>query len=79
MGDNTSNGNGQSNGHSNGINGHSFAEGCPVKQGNVGGYTRNYEDDRAAKSQDVVYTASNGCPVPHPYGKYSKIHETGRR
>lgn len=28
---------------------------------------RNYQDDRAAKSQDTVYTTSNGAPYPHPY------------
>jgi catalase len=28
---------------------------------------RNYQDDRAAKSQDTVYTTANGVPMPHPY------------
>ncbi|KAK0108011.1 hypothetical protein ONS96_003790 [Cadophora gregata f. sp. sojae] len=28
---------------------------------------RNYQDDRSAKAQDTIYTASNGAPVPHPY------------
>lgn len=69
MGDNTSNGNGHTNGQSNGLNGHSFADSCPVKEGGVGAFSRNYEDDRAAKSQDVIYAASNGCPVAHPYGE----------
>ena len=27
----------------------------------------NYEKDRQAKSQDVLYTTSNGVPMPHPY------------
>ncbi|KAL2070012.1 hypothetical protein VTL71DRAFT_14692 [Oculimacula yallundae] len=29
--------------------------------------TRTYQGDREAKSQDTIYTASNGAPVPHPY------------
>ncbi|TVY27189.1 Peroxisomal catalase [Lachnellula hyalina] len=28
---------------------------------------RSYQDDRSAKSQDTVYTTSNGAPMPHPY------------
>ncbi|KAN0090478.1 catalase domain containing protein [Hyaloscypha variabilis] len=28
---------------------------------------RGYQDDRAAKSQDTIYTTSNGVPMPHPY------------
>ena len=32
-----------------------------------GDHFRNYQDDRAAKSQDTVYSASNGVPIPHPY------------
>ncbi|KAE8538417.1 hypothetical protein D1P53_004771 [Cryptococcus gattii VGV] len=28
---------------------------------------RSYEKDRDLKSQEVVYTTSNGVPVPHPY------------
>ncbi|WRT67485.1 uncharacterized protein IL334_004457 [Kwoniella shivajii] len=28
---------------------------------------RDYEVDRQAKSEETVYTTSNGCPVPHPY------------
>ncbi|KAF2430982.1 CAT1 catalase [Tothia fuscella] len=28
---------------------------------------RDYTEDRAAKSQDVVYTTANGAPYPHPY------------
>jgi hypothetical protein len=27
----------------------------------------DYQVDRNAKSQDVVYTTSNGVPMPHPY------------
>lgn len=32
-----------------------------------GDHFRNYLDDRSAKSQDTVYTTSNGAPMPHPY------------
>ncbi|KAK5115671.1 hypothetical protein LTR62_000760 [Meristemomyces frigidus] len=28
---------------------------------------RDYNDDRSAKAQDTLYTASNGTPMPHPY------------
>ncbi|KAF2728330.1 CAT1 catalase [Polyplosphaeria fusca] len=28
---------------------------------------REYSEDRNAKSQDTVYTTSNGAPYPHPY------------
>jgi catalase len=28
---------------------------------------RDYTDDKNAKSQDTVYTTSNGAPYPHPY------------
>ncbi|PMD34934.1 catalase-domain-containing protein [Hyaloscypha variabilis F] len=28
---------------------------------------RSYQDDRATKSQDTIYTTSNGVPMPHPY------------
>jgi len=35
-----------------------------VKSGDL---FRDYADDRNAKSEDVVYTASNGVPYPHPY------------
>ena len=31
------------------------------------GKFRTYEDDRNTPSQDVLYTTSNGVPVPHPY------------
>ena len=27
----------------------------------------DYSDDRNAKSQDTLYTTSNGVPMPHPY------------
>lgn len=27
----------------------------------------NYEKDRITKSQDTLYTTSNGVPMPHPY------------
>lgn len=27
----------------------------------------NYEKDRETTSQDVLYTTSNGVPMPHPY------------
>ena len=38
---------------------------APVEE--VGRQARTYEDDRTTKSQDVLYTTSNGVPVPHPY------------
>lgn len=44
--------NGQSNGQSNGLQTSKLAD---------------YQADRDAKSQDVIYTTSNGVPVPHPY------------
>ncbi|KAL8788039.1 MAG: hypothetical protein Q9195_007505 [Heterodermia aff. obscurata] len=31
------------------------------------GIFRSYEDDRNASSEDVLYTTSNGVPMPHPY------------
>ncbi|WWC69117.1 uncharacterized protein I206_103053 [Kwoniella pini CBS 10737] len=37
---------------------------CPIKPTEM---ARNYEVDRNTKSQETVYTTSNGCPVPHPY------------
>merc|ERR1712230_327794 len=41
-----------------------------VKMGSIhtsGDQYRNYQDDRSAKAEDTIYTASNGAPVPHPY------------
>ncbi|KAF2157411.1 CAT1 catalase [Myriangium duriaei CBS 260.36] len=32
-----------------------------------GTVSTNYAEDREAKSQNVVYTASNGAPIAHPY------------
>ena len=29
--------------------------------------TKTYAEDRDLKSQDTVYTTSNGAPIPHPY------------
>ncbi|KAI6710020.1 hypothetical protein JHW43_007454 [Diplocarpon mali] len=37
---------------------------------------RNYHDDRDAKSQDTVYTTSNGAPMPHPY-EAQRVGENG--
>ena len=31
------------------------------------GAFRSYEDDRNTKSQQTLYTTSNGVPIPHPY------------
>ena len=28
---------------------------------------KSYQDDRDTKSQDTIYTTSNGVPMPHPY------------
>jgi catalase len=33
----------------------------------AGDIHREYNDDRNATGQDVVYTTSNGVPMPHPY------------
>jgi hypothetical protein len=32
-----------------------------------GDHYRNDQDDRNAQFQDLVYTTSNGVPMPHPY------------
>jgi catalase len=37
----------------------------PTKTSGV--HFRNYLEDREAKSQDTLYTTSNGVPMPHPY------------
>ncbi|KAI9648771.1 hypothetical protein NHQ30_003411 [Ciborinia camelliae] len=37
---------------------------------------RDYQDDRKAKSQDVVYTTANGVPMPHPY-ETQRVGENG--
>ncbi|TGO46867.1 hypothetical protein BOTNAR_0560g00040 [Botryotinia narcissicola] len=37
---------------------------------------RDYQDDRSAKSQDVVYTTANGVPMPHPY-ETQRVGENG--
>ncbi|KAE9365880.1 catalase-domain-containing protein [Stipitochalara longipes BDJ] len=37
---------------------------------------RNYQDDRAAKSQDTIYTTANGVPMPHPY-ETQRVGENG--
>jgi len=53
--------NGNTNGNMNGATSHA-ADGK-----RDGDQYRNYNDDRNSKSQDVVYTTSNGVPYPHPY------------
>jgi catalase len=35
--------------------------------GKNGDLVRDYNVDKNSKSQDVVYTTSNGAPYPHPY------------
>ncbi|KAI9711026.1 MAG: hypothetical protein M1820_002464 [Bogoriella megaspora] len=47
-------------------NGASAASNAPDGQQN-GDVHRDYNDDRNAKSQNTVYTTSNGAPYPHPY------------
>jgi len=37
---------------------------------------RNYQDDRAAKSTETIYTTSNGVPMPHPY-ETQRVGENG--
>jgi catalase len=49
--------NGNSNGATNG----------DAKHTAIGDFFRSYAEDRNAKSQDTVYTTSNGVPYPHPY------------
>ena len=39
----------------NGVNGHAVET------------NKSYEDDRNTKSQDTIYSTSNGVPMPHPY------------
>ncbi|KAF4547567.1 Peroxisomal catalase-like protein 1 [Elsinoe fawcettii] len=39
---------------------------APTSQQN-GIFAADYADDRNTKSQDVIYTTSNGAPAPHPY------------
>lgn len=41
-----------------------------------GDHYRDYNDDRNAKSQDVLYTTSNGVPYPHPY-ETQRVGENG--
>jgi hypothetical protein len=53
--------NGNANGYSNGNTTHTATG---HQQGDS---YRNYNDDRDAKSQETVYTTSNGVPYPHPY------------
>jgi catalase len=47
-----------------------------ASQRTAGDHFRNYQDDRAAKSQDTVYTTSNGVPMPHPY-ETQRVGENG--
>ncbi|KAK3114653.1 hypothetical protein LTR53_006823 [Teratosphaeriaceae sp. CCFEE 6253] len=42
----------------------------------TGSYTRDYNEDRAASSEDTVYTTSNGAPYPHPY-EAQRVGENG--
>ncbi|KAI4840841.1 CAT1 catalase [Aureobasidium sp. EXF-8845] len=42
----------------------------------VGDIHREYNDDRNATGQDVVYTTSNGVPMPHPY-EVQRVGENG--
>ncbi|KAL3426683.1 peroxisomal catalase [Phlyctema vagabunda] len=37
---------------------------------------RSYQDDRAATSDEVIYTTSNGVPMPHPY-EAQRMGESG--
>lgn len=46
----------------NGANGHSGKSAM-----NGTDQFKSYTDDRDTKSQDVLYTTSNGAPIPHPY------------
>jgi catalase len=41
-----------------------------------GDHFRNYQDDRAATSEDTVYATSNGVPMPHPY-ETQRVGENG--
>lgn len=42
----------------------------------AGDLYRDYNDDKNSKSQDVVYTMSNGAPYPHPY-ESQRVGENG--
>jgi catalase len=42
----------------------------------AGDIHREYNDDRNATGQDVVYTTSNGVPMPHPY-EVQRVGENG--
>lgn len=37
---------------------------------------RDYIDDRNATSEETLYTASNGVPIPHPY-ETQRVGENG--
>ena len=45
-------------------------------KGTAGAASRNYEVDRNAKSQETLYTTSNGVPMPHPY-ETQRVGENG--
>jgi len=57
-------------------------ESMPVKSKHAatgqanGDLYRDYIDDRNAKSQDTLYTTSNGVPYPHPY-ETQRVGENG--
>lgn len=42
----------------------------------TGDLFRDYQDDRAATSEETVYTTSNGVPMPHPY-EAQRVGENG--
>jgi len=58
------------NGHSNG------ATNGAAKPTATSDFMRSYAEDRNAKSQDTVYTTSNGVPYPHPY-ETQRVGENG--
>ncbi|PNS18048.1 Catalase-1 isoform B [Sphaceloma murrayae] len=56
---------------------HATSDSFPAPDARQNGtVSANYEDDRSAKSQDVVYTTSNGAPAAHPY-ETQRVGENG--
>lgn len=48
----------------------------PATGSTAGSLMRDYQDDRNSKSQDTLYTTSNGVPMPHPY-ETQRVGENG--
>jgi catalase len=74
------NGSGSGNGNSNSTNGHATSNGNAQAHApdgkKAGDNFRDYNDDRNASSEDVIYTTSNGVPYPHPY-EVQRVGDSG--